>query len=444
MNRSAFFLLVAAILVFLGVKYSSGQTYPQIGLASNDISYLGVQGTVLWVGTDKGLSRSLGNGDTSDDWLTYGTMQGLGGPSISAMHISGDNIWVATTDENGETGMGISFSPDGGDSWYSFKPSVLIGRGRTVWGIAAKGREILDYNLAVSDDGGENWRTLAPEQSSPTPHAFSVLKDNKYLWCGTGTGVHRTEDEGNTWEKFDFSSGSLPGDWVVRLELQADSDGPLALWASCRALADGQENGLARYLYREGRWEIVITGYQVWDLAFGRDFAWAAADRDGLLRSPDNGESWEKIGKANGLSPDKIYAVEVIGETIWVGSDDGLCRSMDGGNTWQIIRTSPPTAALGTLRVYAYPNPFSPMRNQVAKIRYSSDTNTRVSVDLYNSAHERIRRLADQQEVDAGKEMVTLWDGRTDKGSVAANGVYFIRVVNSAGVVAWGKIIVLD
>lgn len=81
---------------------------------------------------------------------------------------------------------------------------------------------------------------------------------------------------------------------------------------------------------------------------------------------------------------------------------------------------SPPAAIAITS---AYPNPF----NGAVTVEYVLSSAERATIDVYNLAGQRVRRLK------PGPSMVgtVVWDGTTDDGSSVATGVYIVRL--SAG-----------
>ncbi len=78
-----------------------------------------------------------------------------------------------------------------------------------------------------------------------------------------------------------------------------------------------------------------------------------------------------------------------------------------------------PIPALGAMNA---PNPFNPL----TEIRYTVPSRGPVSVRVYNVRGELVRTLVDE-DVEAGAHSVR-WQGRDDRGSSAASGVYFYEV----------------
>jgi hypothetical protein len=72
--------------------------------------------------------------------------------------------------------------------------------------------------------------------------------------------------------------------------------------------------------------------------------------------------------------------------------------------------------------VQAHPNPFNPSAN----IQFSLPEEGLVSLKIYNLQGQLVRELLHEQR-EAGVHTVT-WDGKNDRGSISASGIYFLRI----------------
>jgi len=75
-----------------------------------------------------------------------------------------------------------------------------------------------------------------------------------------------------------------------------------------------------------------------------------------------------------------------------------------------------------------YPNPFNPRTT----VSYTVPSRGRVTVSVYDTRGSRVATLIDNEERDAGAHRAD-WDGRDDRGVVAASGVYFARIEHVSG-----------
>jgi flagellar hook assembly protein FlgD len=70
-----------------------------------------------------------------------------------------------------------------------------------------------------------------------------------------------------------------------------------------------------------------------------------------------------------------------------------------------------------------YPNPFNPRTT----VSYTVPARGKVTVSIHDARGARIATLVSGVERDAGAYTAD-WNGRTDRGSVVASGVYFARI----------------
>ena len=90
---------------------------------------------------------------------------------------------------------------------------------------------------------------------------------------------------------------------------------------------------------------------------------------------------------------------------------------------------------------YAYPNPFSPAADRLARIRYDLDGAQDVRIRIFDFGLNLVRDLTDAQQSAGAREVA--WDGTADDGARVANGVYFYAI-EAGSDTFWGKILVLE
>jgi photosystem II stability/assembly factor-like uncharacterized protein len=142
--------------------------------------------------------------------------------------------------------------------------------------------------LWKSRDEGRSWEKLAlwpPFPGSKT--SVVALNDSDIFYSGEG-GVYRSSDGGNTWQTHKYGIPVNTCEWLA-----ANKAGEL--------------------------------------------FAVASLSSDGVFRSTDLGESWQKVLALKG----RIYQVHIspISQTIFVRNMDSVCRSTDNGQSWSLVNT---------------------------------------------------------------------------------------------------------
>lgn len=440
----------------------------QRGMSSNSMSALVWDGENLWAASGSGISRSLGLPSTALDWIFFTTEDGLPSDIIPGLAVSSGRVYASTATYLDETtsytldyGTGIVVSGDAGESWNPLPLDRAEGLANICWQLAANGDTLwaacwnglaahtFPSGLAVSQDGGATWEF--PDVSEFLgPSAFAVAVRGTQCWVGTGHGVGKTIDLGHTWAASTYESGNLGGDWIVALGLPPGDT--LSAWAATRRIP--ASDGSAAYgsdgvsFTRDGGLTWVnpelLEGVSAWDFAFSGDTVWIATE-EGLGFSADNGTTWTLMDIDSGLPREIFYSVAVVGNHVYAGSSDGLVWSLDGGATWEVMLASQPQGTLDTPTTYCYPNPFSPGRDQEARIRYSLGNACKVFLSIFDFAENEIRTVVDGESRGIGTLLYEAWDGRDDHGRIVPNGTYFYKLwTDRSSLPTFGKIMVLD
>ncbi|MFH1679568.1 MAG: FlgD immunoglobulin-like domain containing protein [Candidatus Eisenbacteria bacterium] len=256
-------------------------------------------------------------------------------------------------------------------------------------------RRIAATNTGVvwySQDGGDAWQ-VSPD-NGPSAHyfygtavAFSPTDENTAYLGGSGysgPAVYRTDDGGITWEP---ASEGLPSTLVYGLAFESPAGG--ALYAACEA-------GPFRRDPATGIWA-PIAGSEAPLTIF-----WCV----------------EAVPAANAMR------FGTYGRGIW---------DYDTGSGTAVAAAEEPVRPAAG--VSSYPNPF----NATATIRFHLNESGPFSLAVYNAAGRRVR-LLESGSLPAGEHEV-VWDGRSDRGTDVASGVYTARL-ESAGR-AWIRRMVL-
>ncbi len=322
---------------------------------SNSISKIVTIGDTIWLGTSKGVSVSYDNGES---WKDFYQTEAFGEESISALGYYNGIIWAATghdeiiSDKSVDTGSGIRFSNDGGETWITVPQSVdgsgdslltygintiralpvVVAQQNIIWDISFTPNKVWIASWA----GGIRWNyidslQLNPERKwhrvilppdnlssiKPTDSltfalqgvrgkfgddenlnhlGFSVLGiDESIVYCGTAGGLNKSIDGGISWEKFNHQNqqNSISGNWVIDITRDTISK---TIWAST-----WKANGETEFF--------------------------------GVSKSDDGGNNW-----TNYLRDEKIYfhghKHSPLGAEVFLPTDKGVYRSNNNGVTW--------------------------------------------------------------------------------------------------------------
>ncbi len=249
---------------------------------------------------------------------------------------------------------------------------------------------------------------------------------------------------------------TISGNFVTALERQ-ETAGRDYIWAGTQTTATGQSNGIARSSNGETGWTVPLTGHFVWNFAFDGDEVWVASS-SGLLHSTDIGATWDTLSHfvdpQSGASLDEeteIFAVEVVGDEVWLGTDNGfvVLDKNDPGTVRQVRRHfEPVTAAIpgGEGGAYATPVPFSAnFHPNGVRFHFVPPVDGAATVSIYDFANQLVKSFYLPGPLSAGVQYdeQIAWDGRNGKGDLVAIGTYFFVIEYSGGKTHWGKLAVI-
>ena len=228
------------------------------------------------------------------------------------------------------TGDGrILRSEDGGEKW-----SCVAQGHAPVLCLAVAGERLYaglhDRGLLVSDDDGHSWRA----ESDLAARAITRLlpgDGNELLAWGPMEGAWRSTDGGETWMRLRGLEGSQP---LMTLATALSPEGP--------CLLVGTATGLLRSADRGESWERVLSE-NVIAVAFSTRFAedgraWVGTDTGDLLASSDSGRTWTPIRSPEPGIP--LVALAARGETLAAATFDAgrrqlsVWRSAGAGQRW--------------------------------------------------------------------------------------------------------------
>jgi hypothetical protein len=170
------------------------------------------------------------------------------------------------------------------------------------------------------------------------------------LWFGTGHGLSRTTDHGETFETFGTSHGlgrgSVSAIWASGDTIIVATAGDTITEISSTYLPYG--SGLAFSSDRGESWRHVpqpppdFTPVQnlTYDIAVLDGTIWITSFGGGLLKSADWGASWitsppdSFLFDSGGRLNHRCFSAIATDGDLWIGTAGGINKSSDGGETW--------------------------------------------------------------------------------------------------------------
>lgn len=298
--------------------------------------------------------------------------------------------------------------------WINLGPRNISGR---INGIAIHPQDPATVYFVAADGGvwkstnsGEDFVPIADDLPTQAYGGIAIDPNNgDNIWVGTGEangngtayagmGVWKSTDAGATWIRTNYKDPSRVADMKVHNsigEIVFVAGGPDGLYRT----EDGGEN-----------WERVRSG-TAYSLAMHptEDSIIYAAFRDqGVLRSTDTGKTWQNISGSWETNPDialdlsdirriavdvapsdpnYIYAIMVADGT---NNLHGLVRSTDGGETWENARGNLPDnifAGFGWYMCDIAVKPDDPEFVMISSLRVYSTSNGGESWRSRNASH---------------------------------------------------------
>ena len=238
----------------------------------------------------------------------------------------------------GTSGGEVYVSTDGAKSWQNPRggvpfpgyvvDSLVIDRaGRlwaACWGLWGGGA------VAVSSDGGKTWDRRDTGLEDFSVRAIAVdPHDADFVIAGGLTGVYRSTDAGETWEKLSDQSNveSLAIDPRTRDRMYVGT------WRQGWRTDDGGKT-----------WKLINDGmvldtdmFSITMDSENPDNMWVATC-GWVYNSKNAGNNWTRY--RDGFNNRRIHDVEIDPcdrDALYAGSVAGLYRSNDGGKTWYVI-----------------------------------------------------------------------------------------------------------
>lgn len=225
-------------------------------------------------------------------------------------------------------------STDGGATWQPIPLPRAVQEGQLSAAAAADSGRVLyvagpGVGVFRSSDGGQTWVSRSGELPSRDVVAFAVHADQpKTLYASFATeGIHRSEDAGETWTKMDGGPGA-----PIRQLLHSDMEGSMQTGWLFAATPEGVRRSMDCFCGWRPTGE--LPEGEVFDVAYDptqpeRVFASTA---QGLFRSADGGESWERAAAETVAT---ALAVDAAG-TLYAADRKGVVlRSADQGSSWE-------------------------------------------------------------------------------------------------------------
>jgi len=301
-----------------------------------------------------------------------------GSYSIGCVTIDSNNtniVWVGSGENNNQRvvgyGDGVYKSIDGGKSWKNMglKNSEHIGKiivspeNSDIVYVAAIGplwNKGGDRGLYKTIDGGKNWKAvLTIDEHTGVNDVIIDTRDSNVLYASThqrrrhvftyvgggpGSGIHKSTDGGETWEK--INSG-LPKTEIGRIGLAISPANPEVLYAIVEAA--NSKGGFYRSTNRGASWEkrskhVTSGNYYQEIFADPIDPQTVYSMNNWMKVSNNGGKTFKNVGEDYKHIDNHCMWIDPNNNQHWlVGSDGGVYETFDAAKHWDFKQNLPVT-----------------------------------------------------------------------------------------------------
>lgn len=265
----------------------------------------------------------------------------------------------------------------------------------------------------ISENSGGSWQSInsgLPTSGSVKVPIYNLYVNGNTLFANTADGTFRSTNNGNSWTRFE--NGLLDYERPIHFGTLGDisvittyygmkySTPEMTGWED---ITTGLDSVYTGYDYQYVNFAGDLYIYSNKEQRFYRleDLSWSAVNYDQ--------DSFMEISNFSAAS-DVIYA-SVMDGGVWKG--DLTVTALEGNN-----HDIPQDVRL----MQNFPNPFNPSTT----ISYSVNSNSRVTLRIYNILGEEIATLVNDHK-SSGRHSV-VWHGKNNSGNLVSAGIYVYQL----------------
>jgi len=342
-------------------------------------------------------------------------------------------LWMVTPQIGWICGdsYGLYQTTDGGNTWVdaSNRPGVRNNSSelRKIRFVSPQVGYILSSgDLKKTTDGGNTWTTIKANQAENGEGGFRDFDvDQSGNTLVISAGRCNSDEVSNCWVSQNGGESwqlSFVNSQHFSFHLKVVSE--LVFYA-----AIDDENKLFRSIDGGATWNLFLNspnGGTVSILAWTNNSLYVVSGYNGIPRIwKVNDNSWQEVVVLGNVAINGFDFKSSRGMT--VGYDGSIATFTDT----TVATDDPVTPATPEPELTCYPNPFRGSTN----IKFNQVDNSPNTVAIYNTRGQLVRTLVSSQKMSPGEHSLS-WDGKDDRDSPVAAGIYLCRLVTGQASVA--------
>lgn len=265
--------------------------------------------------------------DLGKTWMPYAL--GIPADATVSSFLTGNGTTYATTDRDG-----IYRIKTGETKWLridaDLPQQVDISAMASINQVLIIGT--FRHGIFISHNEGRYW-----EQSTTllnhTP-VRSLLAHQNIVFAGTDDGIYKSVDQGNSWQQV-FRGVQTNGFTVLHNKIYA-------------ALS----NGAVMTTDEGANWKYIYKPLALHDISNDGESIYAMTLGDGLLKSKNDGLTWENVNQGMGETRWYTFEVKPIDRQLFAAQWNGIYSKDQRDGKWTIIKNGlPDSTAFSTLEV---------------------------------------------------------------------------------------------
>ena len=348
----------------LGPAVGGGRVASVVGIPGNP--------NVFYVGAAAGgVFKTIDGGNSFKPIFEHEAVASIGAIAVAPSNPS--LVWVGTGETNPRndvvTGRGVYFSPDAGASWkfmglgdtaqisgiivHPTNPDVVyVAALGHIWGPNA------ERGVFRTTDGGKTWQkvlyvndktgaiSLVMDPGNPMVLFAAMYEMQRYPWMlvsgGESSGIYRSKDGGNKWEKL---TEGLPSGPIGRIGLAAATTNPNHIYA----LIEAKKGVLWESLDLGDHWREVSDNKALAVRGFYFSQLQVSPENENhvffisfdVMESTDGGHTAHVATRGNHVDNHALWIDPRNPQRIIQGNDGGVYLSLDGAKSWRYLDTIP-------------------------------------------------------------------------------------------------------